>query len=151
MVPHRGHRLNNALIDSKGLVEAMVKVQNEQRLDEMVAMYDRKIFERGKLEMDISLKQTMGIHSWETIMQIPNVKMGMRQAKAEAENQVLGKNGCIKNGKNNCNNLNAYNANASTMHPPYLRLMHQIPTAHLSTKRRFQHATCSNATSPFFP
>jgi hypothetical protein len=27
----------------------------------------------------------MGIHNWETLMQSPMVKMGMRQAKPEAE------------------------------------------------------------------
>ena len=43
--------------------------------------YDNEVLERGSLEMQISLKQTLFIHDWETLMQSPMVKMGMHQAK----------------------------------------------------------------------
>jgi hypothetical protein len=33
------------------------------------------------LEMNISLKQTLFIHDWDTLMQSPMVKMGLRQAE----------------------------------------------------------------------
>lgn len=43
--------------------------------------YDAEVLERGLLEMNVSLKQTMFIHNWETLMSSPMVKMGMHQAK----------------------------------------------------------------------
>jgi 2-polyprenyl-6-methoxyphenol hydroxylase-like FAD-dependent oxidoreductase len=84
MTPHRGQGLNNALQDSSNLVAAIQKVVNgEQGLREAIDEYDKEMLERGMLEMNISLKQTLFIHNWKTLMQSPMVKMGMRQAKQD--------------------------------------------------------------------
>lgn len=84
MTPHRGQGLNNALQDSANFVAAMMKVNSgEKTLQEAVDAYDAEILERGTLEMNISLKQSMFIHNWETLMQSPMVRMGMHQAKKE--------------------------------------------------------------------
>ncbi|KAF2788432.1 FAD/NAD(P)-binding domain-containing protein [Melanomma pulvis-pyrius CBS 109.77] len=84
MTPHRGQGLNNALQDASNFVAAVVEAASGARtLEEAVDAYDGEVLERGTLEMNISLKQTMFIHNWETLMQSPMVKMGMHQAKKE--------------------------------------------------------------------
>jgi 2-polyprenyl-6-methoxyphenol hydroxylase-like FAD-dependent oxidoreductase len=84
MTPHRGQGLNNALMDAASFVAAMKKaVKGEMGLKEAVDAYDGEMLERGVREMEISRKQTMFIHDWETMMQSPMVKMGMRQAGKE--------------------------------------------------------------------
>jgi 2-polyprenyl-6-methoxyphenol hydroxylase-like FAD-dependent oxidoreductase len=80
MTPHRGQGLNNAVQDSANFVAAMCKVKDGQvELGEAVDRYDEEMLERGKTEMEVSLKQTLFIHDWETLMQSPMVKMGMRR------------------------------------------------------------------------
>jgi 2-polyprenyl-6-methoxyphenol hydroxylase-like FAD-dependent oxidoreductase len=82
MTPHRGQGLNNAVQDAARFVEGMIKVRDDEvGLQDAVDSYDQEVWERGSLEVGVSLKQTMGIHNWETMMQSPMVKMGMRQAK----------------------------------------------------------------------
>jgi 2-polyprenyl-6-methoxyphenol hydroxylase-like FAD-dependent oxidoreductase len=82
MTPHRGQGLNNALMDARAFVECIRDVVDEKGgLEEGVQSYDEEVFKRGKAEMEVSLKQTLFIHDWETLMQSPMVKMGMRQAK----------------------------------------------------------------------
>ncbi|KAF1850080.1 FAD/NAD(P)-binding domain-containing protein [Cucurbitaria berberidis CBS 394.84] len=84
MTPHRGQGLNNALQDASNFVSALLKVQiGGQSLQQAVQEYDDEVLERGTLEMSISLKQTLFIHNWETLMQSPMVKIGMHQAKKE--------------------------------------------------------------------
>ncbi|KAF2267335.1 FAD/NAD(P)-binding domain-containing protein [Lojkania enalia] len=84
MTPHRGQGLNNALQDSSNFVAAIQEAAGGTKsLTEAVAAYDKEVLERGTLEMQVSLKQTMFIHNWETLMQSPMVKMGMHQAKKE--------------------------------------------------------------------
>lgn len=76
--------MNNALQDSSNFVTAMISVaKGEKTLADAIDAYDNEVLERGMLEMDISLKQTMFIHNWDTLMQSPMVKMGMHQAKKE--------------------------------------------------------------------
>ncbi|KAH4162708.1 hypothetical protein HBI81_222970 [Parastagonospora nodorum] len=85
MTPHRGQGLNNALQDASNFVAAMIKVKEGAGLGEEVDKYDKEMLERGTAEMGVSLKQTLFIHNWETLMQSPMVKIGMRQVeKAEA-------------------------------------------------------------------
>ncbi|OAK96925.1 FAD/NAD(P)-binding domain-containing protein [Phaeosphaeriaceae sp. SRC1lsM3a] len=80
MTPHRGQGLNNAVLDSAKFVAAMVRVRDgEIELKDTVDAYDAEVLERGKAEMEVSLKQTLLIHDWETLMESPMVKMGMRQ------------------------------------------------------------------------
>lgn len=82
MTPHRGQGLNNAVLDSAKFVAAMVRVRDgDVGLKEVVDGYDKEVLERGKAEMEVSLKQTRMIHDWETLMASPMVKMGMRQEK----------------------------------------------------------------------
>lgn len=84
MTPHRGQGLNNALQDSANFVAALLTVQSgEKTLEQAVQEYDDEVLQRGSLEMNISLKQTLFIHNWDTLMQSPMVKMGMHQAKKE--------------------------------------------------------------------
>ena len=56
-----------------------------QTLRDAVQAYDDEVLARGQLEMRISLQQSLGIHNWETLMQSPMVKIGMKQAEAEAK------------------------------------------------------------------
>ncbi|KAF2194145.1 FAD/NAD(P)-binding domain-containing protein [Zopfia rhizophila CBS 207.26] len=89
MTPHRGQGLNNALQDASNFVSAIQDVDSGKRsLEEAVSEYDKEVLERGVLEMQISLKQTMLIHNWQTLMASPMVKMGMHQAKKEDEDKV---------------------------------------------------------------
>lgn len=81
MTPHRGQGLNNALMDARGFVEAMIKVAEGGELEGVVKGYDEEVYTRGKEEMEVSLKQTMFIHNWETLMESPMVKIGMRQVR----------------------------------------------------------------------
>ncbi|CAO2647494.1 Nn.00g084160.m01.CDS01 [Neocucurbitaria sp. VM-36] len=84
MTPHRGQGLNNALQDSANFVAALRKVvSGEVGLREAVQGYDDEVLERGRTEMGVSLRQTLFIHSWETLMQSPMVKMGMHQVGKE--------------------------------------------------------------------
>lgn len=85
MTPHRGQGLNNALQDASNFVAAMKEVVGGKWRQDAVDAYDKEVLERGTTEMGISLKQTLFIHNWETMMQSPMVKMGMRQVgKTEA-------------------------------------------------------------------
>jgi 2-polyprenyl-6-methoxyphenol hydroxylase-like FAD-dependent oxidoreductase len=79
MTPHRGQGLNNALQDAGNFVAAMKRLVQGKPLREEVDSYDEEMLERGTKEMGISLKQTLFIHNWETLMQSPMVKIGMRQ------------------------------------------------------------------------
>jgi 2-polyprenyl-6-methoxyphenol hydroxylase-like FAD-dependent oxidoreductase len=82
MTPHRGQGLNNALMDARAFVECIRGVvEGKWELEEGVRVYDEEVFKRGTGEMEVSLKQTLFIHDWETLMQSPMVKMGMRQVK----------------------------------------------------------------------
>jgi 2-polyprenyl-6-methoxyphenol hydroxylase-like FAD-dependent oxidoreductase len=86
MTPHRGQGLNNALQDAANFVRAVKSVDaGEKGLNDAIDEYDKEVLERGMLEMNISLKQTLFIHNWETVMESPMVKMGMRQAGKEEE------------------------------------------------------------------
>lgn len=86
MTPHRGQGLNNALQDASNFVAALGDVEKGfKSLEDAVEGYDGEVLERGSLEMKVSLKQTLFIHNWETLMQSPMVKMGMHQAKKEEE------------------------------------------------------------------
>lgn len=76
--------MNNALQDSSNFVAAMISVdKGEETLADAIDAYDNEVLERGMLETEISLKQTMFIHNWDTLMQSPMVTMGMHQAKKE--------------------------------------------------------------------
>ncbi|KAL5114327.1 hypothetical protein ACEQ8H_007802 [Pleosporales sp. CAS-2024a] len=79
MTPHRGQGLNNALQDASNFVAAMIKVRDGASLDKVVDAYDSEVLERGTQEMGISLQQTLFVHDWNTLMQSPMVKIGMRQ------------------------------------------------------------------------
>lgn len=57
--------------------------EGEKTLADAIDVYDNEVLERGLLETHISLKQTMFIHNWDTLMQSPMVTMGMRQPKKE--------------------------------------------------------------------
>ncbi|OCK81663.1 FAD/NAD(P)-binding domain-containing protein [Lepidopterella palustris CBS 459.81] len=89
MTPHRGQGLNNALQDSSNFVSAIKEAASGgNSLANAIDAYDKEVLERGTLEMQISLKQTIFIHNWETLMASPMVKMGMRQAKEPASEEV---------------------------------------------------------------
>ena len=78
----RGQGLNNALQDASNFVSAILSVfKGSASLAEAVQAYDDEVLERGQTEMDISLKQSYFIHDWDTLMQSPMVKIGMRQVK----------------------------------------------------------------------
>jgi len=84
MTPHRGQGLNNALQDAANFVRAVKSVvAGERGVQHAIDEYDAEVLERGAREMSISLKQTLFIHNWETVMESPMVKMGMRQAGKE--------------------------------------------------------------------
>jgi len=85
MTPHRGQGLNNALQDASNFVAAMRRVKRGAGLGDEVGAYDKEMLERGTAEMGVSLKQTLFIHNWETLMQSPMINIGMRQVdKGEA-------------------------------------------------------------------
>ncbi|KAF3042653.1 hypothetical protein E8E12_005228 [Didymella heteroderae] len=82
MTPHRGQGLNNALQDASNFVSTLVSVsKGSATLAEAIQAYDDEVLERGQTEMEISLKQSYFIHDWETLMQSPMFKIGMRQVK----------------------------------------------------------------------
>ncbi|KAF1993838.1 PEX11-domain-containing protein [Amniculicola lignicola CBS 123094] len=81
MTPHRGQGLNNALQDASNFVTAIEKVASgELSLAEAVEEYDKEVLERGMMEMQMSLKQTMFIHDWDMLMASPMVEMGIHRA-----------------------------------------------------------------------
>jgi 2-polyprenyl-6-methoxyphenol hydroxylase-like FAD-dependent oxidoreductase len=85
MTPHRGQGLNNALQDASNFVAAMKRIVGGEGMQKVVDEYDKEMLERGTAEMGVSLKQTLFIHNWETLMQSPMVKVGMRKIdKTEA-------------------------------------------------------------------
>jgi 2-polyprenyl-6-methoxyphenol hydroxylase-like FAD-dependent oxidoreductase len=84
MTPHRGQGLNNALQDASAFVSAVQEAASSAKpLVDAINAYDAEVLERGLLEMNISLQQTMFIHNWDTLMASPMVKMGMHQAKKD--------------------------------------------------------------------
>ncbi|KAF2713405.1 FAD/NAD(P)-binding domain-containing protein [Pleomassaria siparia CBS 279.74] len=94
MTPHRGQGLNNALQDASNFVAVVTEAaKGDVGLAEAMDGYDKEVLERGSLEMKISLRQTMFIHNWETLMQSPMVKMGMHQAKKDDVGKENGSEG----------------------------------------------------------
>jgi 2-polyprenyl-6-methoxyphenol hydroxylase-like FAD-dependent oxidoreductase len=82
MTPHRGQGLNNALMDASNFVDVMRRVcEGEVDLAQAVTGYDEEVLGRGKEEMEVSLKQSLFVHNWDTLMQSPMVKIGMRQVR----------------------------------------------------------------------
>jgi hypothetical protein len=59
-----------------------------QTLASAVQAYDDEVLARGQREMRVSLQQSLSIHSWETLMQSPMVKVGMRRLEGEEEEGV---------------------------------------------------------------
>ena len=77
----RGQGLNNALQDSSNFVSAIISVANgEKTLVGAIDAYDKEVLERGTLETDISLKQSIAIHDWDKLMQSPLMNIGMHRA-----------------------------------------------------------------------
>jgi len=84
MTPHRGQGLNNALLDASNIVSALHSVADgEKSFQEAMDEYDAEMIQRGKLEMEVSYKQTMMVHNWDMVMDSPMVKYGAHKAKAE--------------------------------------------------------------------
>ncbi|KAF2825514.1 FAD/NAD(P)-binding domain-containing protein [Ophiobolus disseminans] len=81
LTPHRGQGLNLALQDAEAYVAAMKSVVDGKGLKEAVDGYDKMVLERGVREMGVSLKQTLDIHDWGTVMESPMAKLGMRRAE----------------------------------------------------------------------
>ena len=86
MPPHRGQGLNNGLNDAAVLVEQLAAVkQGKKSLKEAVEAYEEDMRERTVKEIPISIAQARMVHSWETLMSAPFIKLGMhKQAEAEA-------------------------------------------------------------------
>jgi 2-polyprenyl-6-methoxyphenol hydroxylase-like FAD-dependent oxidoreductase len=90
MPPHRGQGLNNALQDAALLVEELDAAnQGKKSLMEAVQAYEKDMKERTIKEIPISIAQARMVHSWETLMNAPFIKMGMnKQAEADALEKV---------------------------------------------------------------
>ena len=84
MTPHRGQGLNNALLDASNIVSALYSVADgEKSFQEAIDGYDAEMIQRGKLEMEVSYKQTMMVHNWDMVMDSPMAKYGTREVKAD--------------------------------------------------------------------
>jgi 2-polyprenyl-6-methoxyphenol hydroxylase-like FAD-dependent oxidoreductase len=90
MPPHRGQGLNNALQDAALLVSELDAVsQGKKSLKEAVQAYEKDMKERTVKEIPISIAQAKMVHSWETLMNAPFIKMGMhKQAEADAQEKA---------------------------------------------------------------
>ncbi len=84
MPAHRGQGLNNALQDAAGLVEELTAVKKgEKGLRGAVKTYQEDMKKRALAEIPISVMQARMVHSWETLMSAPMIKMGMNKLKEE--------------------------------------------------------------------
>ncbi|OCL07891.1 FAD/NAD(P)-binding domain-containing protein, partial [Glonium stellatum] len=82
MPPHRGQGLNVAIQDASLFAAAIIEAASGAKsLSEAIDAYDKEMFERGTKEMKISVAQSKAIHKWETLMESPLAKIGMRQTK----------------------------------------------------------------------
>jgi hypothetical protein len=84
MPAHRGQGLNNALQDAAGLVEELAAAgRGEKSVGEAVKAYEEDMRRRVLVEIPISIAQARMVHSWETLMSAPMIKMGMNKLKQE--------------------------------------------------------------------
>ena len=90
MPPHRGQGLNNGLQDAATLVEQLDAVKHGKKtLKEAVQAYEEDMKERTLKEIPISVAQARMVHSWETLMNAPFIKLGMhKQAEADAREKA---------------------------------------------------------------
>ena len=83
MTFHRGQGGNNSLRDAERFVAAMVEVKNgDKSLQEAVDAYDAEVFERGGAEVEMSSKQTHAFHDYETFLNSPIMKFGIKPTAA---------------------------------------------------------------------
>ncbi|KAJ6166696.1 hypothetical protein N7470_002143 [Penicillium chermesinum] len=80
MTPHRAQGLNSAIQDAETLVDIITKtVQEDQDLKSALDSYGQSTYERGKTDIDLSLKQMYSYHHWDTLMEGPLMKSGYKK------------------------------------------------------------------------
>ena len=84
MPPHRGQGLNNALEDAACLVDELTAAKDGKKsVKQAIQAYEKDMRTRTLKEIPISVMQARMVHSWETLMNAPMIKMGMNKLKEE--------------------------------------------------------------------
>ncbi|KAK4989248.1 hypothetical protein LTR50_003354 [Elasticomyces elasticus] len=80
MPPHRGQGLNNALEDAARLTDQIkAAVAGQKSLKDALSDYGEEMRERTSREVDLSAKQAMMSHDFQSIIDSPLAKMGVRK------------------------------------------------------------------------
>lgn len=88
MLPHRGQGLNNAIMDSAGLIDAVMKVvEGKQDLSEAIDEYEAEMRPRGSAEVDLNLQQ-MQLTAQRDIEKTPLYKIGFDRQAASGEGRL---------------------------------------------------------------
>jgi 2-polyprenyl-6-methoxyphenol hydroxylase-like FAD-dependent oxidoreductase len=78
MIFHRGQGGNTAIRDAYEFVKAMVSMRDgKQTLQAAVDAYDQDVVARGE-EVEMGRKQTQAFHNFESFMQSPRLKVGIK-------------------------------------------------------------------------
>jgi 2-polyprenyl-6-methoxyphenol hydroxylase-like FAD-dependent oxidoreductase len=88
--PHHGDGLNNALQDAALLVDELDAVdQGKKSLKEAVQAYEKDLKERTVTQIPLSMAQAKMVHSAETLVNAPFIKMGMHRCIRQGKGVAL--------------------------------------------------------------
>lgn len=77
----RGQGGNHSIQDALNLVRAWTKIasRNVTRAQE-VANYEEELINRGREEVQLSVKTALTVHNWENLLESPLMKNGLKKA-----------------------------------------------------------------------
>ncbi|KAK3986103.1 hypothetical protein QBC44DRAFT_311584 [Cladorrhinum sp. PSN332] len=78
MTFHRGQGLGNAITDAAEFQKCLSS-SNNNNLVEAVTKYEKELWVRGLEAVQINLENTIAIHNWETLLQSPIYKSGLKK------------------------------------------------------------------------
>lgn len=83
----RGQGLNNAILDAASLGREVAKLQEKtpRAVRQILPVYEKEVFERGKEAVASSNLNSLSVHNWEQLQQSPLFKMGLKKDSDTAE------------------------------------------------------------------
>lgn len=80
----RGQGLNNCIADISNFVNAIIKLSDKAGLEKLVCEYDEELVQRGRLEVEASVKNFDMMQNFATIRQTNLVTQGLARSTIPA-------------------------------------------------------------------
>ena len=76
----RGQGLNHAVCDAANLVDAILSIdRGAESLKVAITAYDEELVKRGAAEVNLSVKNALMVHDWDSVMDSPAMKHGIKK------------------------------------------------------------------------